>query len=107
MKRTFFFIVLFVISNSLFVFIYGIIQEVKASHYVNSVRDRLLAESAVALALHTYEDTGRPDSTGGNTNLYGKDITYLMRSLTDGRMYIKITCNSCGSSFEKEYIYKK
>ena len=106
-KKLVFFLVIMVISNSIFIFFYGISQQIKASKYESEIKRNLLFDSAVILALHKYEDTGRPDIMDGSFPLYKWKFKYLSRELGDNHLYINITGLKKGTKTEKEYLLTK
>jgi len=107
MKKLLFFGVILLVSNSIFIFFFGLAQEIKANNFHRSVQDALAVESAVILALHAYEDTGRPDSTGGNVTLYGRTLDYSLRNMNDDYMYLSIKCKTGKKTLAREYLLKK
>lgn len=98
---------LLLISINLFIFGYGMAAKYGAGRYYNALRVKWLLNSALTLAVHNYEDTGRrPEITGEDA--LGKDRLYhTISEIDNDNIYIKLRVKHEGKEFTKDYVCKK
>ena len=107
MRRILFFLILLIISNSIFVFIYGINLQLKAASFHRDAQVECLMDSALILALHDYEDLSRPQRWEKKVELKGYRFEYKMQDIGPHHLYVKLIMETKRKPVEKEYIIKK
>ena len=106
-KLIIFFLSLLIITANLFIFSYGAAARMSAGNYYDSIKVKWLLNSALTLAVHNYEDTGRQPELTGEDRL-GKDILYHFISEIDkDRIYVKLRVRHNGRDYTKDYVCKK
>jgi len=107
MKKAAFLIILLIISNNVFIFLYGIIQQADASAYLSSEISEQAVNSALVLALHDYEDSGRPGNKEGSASFNGFKISYRITDVNNTYLYIRIIASGKSGKAEKEFFMIK
>ena len=104
MKKIKFFLILLLISNSLFIFGYGIKSQLDAGSYHRNIQESYLLDSALTLAIHYYEDNGRPKSTSQKLRVKNREIGYNIREINKDYLYIRVFVKKGGKKIEKEFM---
>lgn len=106
-KLLIFFTSLLVITLNLFILIYGIASKLSAGAYYDNIKVKWLLNSALTLAVHDYEDTGRKPELSGEDAL-GRDVLYHTISEIDkDRIYVKLRIRHNGRDYTKDYVCRK
>jgi hypothetical protein len=80
---------MFIISNNILIFFYGVFMQIKYHGYLKSVQENYLLNSALVLAIHDFEDNKQ---TNINKELaFNKyNIGYSTNKIDDKKIYIKV-----------------
>jgi hypothetical protein len=106
-KLLVFFLSLLVISFNFFIFVYGLSARFSAWKYYDSVKVRWLLNSALTLAIHDYEDTGRKPELSGENSL-GRDTLYHnINEIDNDRIYVKLRVRHGNRDYTSDYVCKK
>lgn len=105
MKKLFFIFLIFIISNNILIFFYGIFLQTKYQKYLNKAQENYLLDSALILAIHDFEDS---DSSNISKELVlnKKKIGYTINKIDDKKIYIKVFYKKNNKIISREYLRK-
>jgi len=103
-KKFLFCLILFIISNNIFVFIYGIYAYCKASDYENKQQENYILDSALTLALHAHEDNILLPEIEKEFRLKGIGAGFVLKKLDTGKIYIKVYIKERNKAAYREYL---
>lgn len=103
MKKLFFIFLIFIISNNILIFFYGVFMHVKYKEYLNKTQENYLLDSCLVLAIHDFEDTGLAH-TNKEKILNKKTVGYTINKIDEGKIYIKVYYKEKSKTRYREYL---
>ncbi len=104
MKKLFFVFMVFIISNNILIFFYGVFLHTDYRKHLNETQENYLLDSALVLAVHDFED-----SNAANINkelvFNKKNIGYTVNKIDDEKIYIKVFYKAKNRIKYREYLY--
>lgn len=105
MKKLFFIFLIFIISNNILIFFYGIFMQTKYQEYLNKTQENYLLDSALVLAIHDFEDSA--SSNISKERVFNKKkIGYTINKIDDEKIYIKVFYKKNNKIISREYLRK-
>jgi len=106
-KNPFHLVMLLLVSNNFFIFIYGAASYSSALSAENNAKKSYALDSALALAYQDREDNSLMPELSRDFSVSRLDASYIIRKLDDGRDYIKVSVKSGRNTISREYITVK
>jgi len=104
MKKLFFVFMIFIISNNILIFFYGIFLHTKYQKYLNATQENYLLDSSLVLAVHDFEDNNVVNIKK-ELVFNKKNIGYTVSKIDDEKIYIKVFYKDKNSTKYREYLY--
>jgi hypothetical protein len=104
MKKPLFLLILLLISNNVFVFLYGLRLYSASLSYHSKQQDNFVLDSALALAVHAYEDSPTKTGIEQEFSLAGRQAGYTARRLDSDGVYFRVYLKKKDGDIYREYL---